>query len=119
MKKKIICFDIDNTLCKTKGIDYKKSRPFKKKIDFINSLKKKGFYIKIFTARFMGRNNDNQRLAKKAGFNFTKKQLRKWGLVYDELIFGKPTFDILIDDKSLNYHNKWVYDLEKKLNLLK
>ena len=28
----------------------------------------------------MGRNNDNQIKAKKMGYKFTEKQLKKWGL---------------------------------------
>ena len=31
MKKKIICFDLDNTLCRTEKNYYKKSKPIKKK----------------------------------------------------------------------------------------
>jgi hydroxymethylpyrimidine pyrophosphatase-like HAD family hydrolase len=48
--KKIICFDLDNTLCVTEESHYKNSKPIKKNIKFINFLKRKGFYIKIFTA---------------------------------------------------------------------
>ena len=49
--KKVICFDIDGVICKTKGNNYKKSKPIKSSIKAINSLKK-NFYIIIFTARF-------------------------------------------------------------------
>ena len=37
----------------------------------------------------------------------TKKQLNKWGLKYHLLIMGKPSFDYIIDDKSLNFNNNW------------
>ena len=74
MKKKIICFDLDNTLCRTEKNYYKKSKPIKKKIILVNNLYNRGFIIKIFTARFMGRSNENIREAKKRGFNFTKNQ---------------------------------------------
>ena len=50
MKKKIICFDLDNVLCKTSNNDYKKSKPIKKNINTLNKLYQNGFYIKIFTA---------------------------------------------------------------------
>ena len=49
----------------------------------------------------MGRNNDNIQKAKIKGYKFTLKQLEKWKLNYHKLIFGKPSFDIYIDDKSL------------------
>ena len=41
---------------------------------------------------------------KKKGFLKTKKQLKKWKVRYHELIMGKPSYDILIDDKSLNFN---------------
>ena len=66
-------------ICKTKGSNYKNSKPIKKSIELINSLYFQGFFIKIFTARFMGRNNKNTFKAKKMGFDFTKNQLKKWG----------------------------------------
>ena len=46
-KKKIICFDLDNTLCKMISNHYKKSRSIKKDISLLNKLYDKGFYIKF------------------------------------------------------------------------
>ena len=48
----------------------------------------------IFTARYMGRNKENISIAKKQGYKLTYNQLIKWGLKFDELRFGKPTFDV-------------------------
>jgi capsule biosynthesis phosphatase len=104
---KILCFDIDNVICKTKRNDYKNSKPIHRNIKLINNFYLQGFFIKIFTARFMGRNNENIFKAKKAGFDFTKDQLKKWGLKYDKLIFGKPSYDIFIDDRCLFYKKNW------------
>ena len=47
--KKTICFDIDNTICKTVKSDYKRSKPIIKNIKYINNLYDKGHVIKIFT----------------------------------------------------------------------
>ncbi len=107
MKKLIYCFDLDNVLCKTFGNNYKKSKPIKKNIKVLNILKNNGHYIKIFTSRFMGRNNENKKLAKKQGYEFTKNQLKKWKVSYDELILGKPSYDIFVDDKNLSFSNDW------------
>ena len=115
-KIKIICFDIDNTLCITYNNDYKNSKPIKKNISIVNQLHSKNYYIKIFTSRFMGRSKEQTKLAKKKGYEFTKKQLKKWKLKYDELIFGKPSFDLLIDDKALFFNKKWTNKLQ---NILK
>jgi hypothetical protein len=54
----------------------------------------------------MGRNNENTRLALQLAKSLTKKQLIKWNVKYDELIFGKPSYDILIDDKFLGKFKK-------------
>ena len=114
-EKKIICFDIDNIICKTVKNNYKNSKPNKKIIKLINSLFEKGHTIKIFTARFMGRNNENVYKAKKQGFIFTKKQLKKWNLKYHKLIFGKPSYDLFIDDKAMGNEKNWFYKLKKKI----
>lgn len=112
-KKKIICFDIDNTLCITKNNDYKNSIPIKKNILAVNKLYSNNYYIKIFTSRFMGRSNENSFLAKKRGFIFTKKQLLTWNLNYHELIFGKPSYDLIVDDKAIFYKKNWQKVLEE------
>ncbi len=114
MKKLIYCFDLDNVLCKTLGNNYKKSIPIKKNIKVLDILKKKGHYIKIFTSRFMGRNNENKKSAKQQGYKFTKKQLEKWKVTYDELIFGKPSYDVFVDDKNLSFKNNWSKQILKR-----
>ena len=116
-KIKIICFDLDNTICISQKNDYQKSIPIKRNIKFINLLFNKGYYIKIFTSRFMGRSSEQKSLAKKKGFKFTKKQLSDWGLKYNKLIFGKPSYDLFVDDKNLGYENNWLILLKKKLKL--
>ncbi len=115
MKKLILCFDLDNTLCRSLNNNYKKSKPIKKNIKMLNLLKKNGHYIKIFTSRYMGRNNENKFLAKKQGYNFTKRQLKKWGVNYNKLIFGKPSYDVYVDDKNLGFKKNWPSTLFKKI----
>ena len=107
MKKKIICFDIDGVICKTKSNHYNKSSPHKNNIKIINSLYNKGFIIKLYTARCMGRNNDNKLKAEKQIKKLTIEQLKKWKVKYHKIFFGKPSFDIFVDDKSLFFKKKW------------
>ena len=107
-KPKKICFDIDGVICKSKNNDYRSSKPIKKSIKFINRLFNEGYTIIIFTARYMGRNNDKKTLAKKQGQQMTIRQLKLWGVNYHKLIFGKPSFDLLIDDKSYGFKKNWV-----------
>lgn len=117
MKIKTFCFDLDNTLCKTIKNKYEESRPIKKKIRILNQLYDRGHIIKIFTARFMGRSNDKVSSAKQLGYLLTKKQLSLWGVKYHYLILGKPSYDILIDDKSISYDPKWDQLIIKKFKL--
>jgi hypothetical protein len=113
--KKTICFDLDNVICKTFKNNYKKSKPNQKAIKKINILYESGYFIKIFTARYMGRNNDNKTKATKQGHSLTKKQLFKWKVKYHKLIFGKPSYDLFIDDKSIFFNENWVTKIDKFL----
>ena len=36
----------------------------------------------------------------------TFKQLKNWGLQFDELLMGKPSYDYFIDDKSYNIRSE-------------
>tara|TARA_Y100001958_G_C21111821_1_gene458522 strand:- start:461 stop:820 length:360 start_codon:yes stop_codon:yes gene_type:complete len=117
--KKIFLFDLDNTICTTQKNYYKKSFPKKKIIKKINDLKLNGHTIKIFTSRYMGRNLENSKRVKKKYYNITMKQLLNWGLKFDELIMGKPSYDFHIDDKSFNSNSKKAKDLLKKYGRIK
>ena len=108
MKQKVLAFDIDGVICNTLGSDYENSKPNKKVIEKINHLYDAGNTIIVFTARFMGRTNNNYQEAYKLGYKFTLNQLQSWNLKFNELIFGKPSFDLLIDDKAFNYSENWI-----------
>ena len=114
-KKRVFCFDIDNVICKTINNNYKNSKPSKKAIKKINQLYKKGHIIKLFTGRYMGRNKENIIKAKKQGYKMTIKQLKKWKVKYHKLIFGKPSFDLYIDDKALFFKDNWYKFIDKCL----
>jgi len=114
MKKKILCFDLDNVICLTKSSQYQKSKPKKKVINLINRLHENGFVIKILTARYMGRTNDNLIKANKIGYKKTYNQLKKWGLKFDRLFLSKPSFDVYIDDKNFEYKKNWINSFKKK-----
>lgn len=108
MKKKIkiICFDLDNVICKTKNNNYKFSQPDKTAIKIVNDLHDKGYYIKIFTARYMGRSKENKKKVLKKNQE-TRNYLKKWGLKFDKLIMCKPSYDIFVDDKAFGFSSKW------------
>jgi len=118
MKLKKICFDIDNIICTTNAKrNYLRSKPIKKNIEVINKLHDKGFYIILFTARYMGRCNGNIAEVKKKIKPLTLKQLKMWKVKYHKIFFGKPSFDLFIDDKSLFFNKNWAKYLIKKFKL--
>jgi hypothetical protein len=104
---KIYVVDIDGTIC-TNGdcssCKYEGSIPKLNRIKKINDLYDQGNIIKYFTARGMGRYNDDSNKAKEKFYSLTKMQLDIWGCKYHELILGKPSADIYIDDKAIKDH---------------
>jgi capsule biosynthesis phosphatase len=118
MKLKTICFDIDNVICKTEfNNKYHKSKPIKKNINLINKLYDKGFIIILYTARYMGRCKGNIKKVEKLIKPLTLKQLRDWKVKYHDIYFGKPSFDLFIDDKSLFFKKDWSKLLREKLKI--
>ena len=75
MKKKTFCFDLDNTLCNTISSQYEKSKPNKNAIKVVNYLYDQGHIIKINTARYMGRSNDNLVNKRKIHLKITKQPI--------------------------------------------
>ena len=63
----------------------------------------------------MGRNKENIIKAKKQRYKITLKQLKKWDVKYHKLIFGKPSFDLYIDDKALFFKDNWYKFIDKDL----
>jgi hypothetical protein len=112
MKIKILCFDLDNVICTTKGRQYEKSKPKKKIIKLINNLYRNDYEIKIFTARYMGKFKGNEKKARRFGYKKTFNQLKKWKLNFHELILGKPSYDLIIDDKALGFNKNWMKKLK-------
>lgn len=112
-KIKIICFDLDNVICKTDKKKYFTAKPNLKAIKKINELFDKGYYIKIFTARYMGRSNENIKKAKAKGYSKTLIQLKNWNIKFDKLIFGKPSYDLFVDDKSIYFNKTWYKNIDK------
>ena len=111
----IICFDLDNVICATKNMEYKKSKPILKTIRIINKAYDNRHKIVIFTGRFYGKCNGNLKKIKKMDNGLTKKQLKKWNVRYHSLLFGKPVFDIYIDDKNFEFKKSWHKKFDKEL----
>ena len=109
---KTFCFDLDGVICSNTFGNYSEAIPFQKAIDKINQLAEDGNKIIIFTSRFMGMNNEDINKANLQGFDMTYNQLKKWNVRFDKLILGKPTYDIMIDDKHFLYDDTWIDKLK-------
>jgi histidinol phosphatase-like enzyme len=89
----IYVFDLDGTLCATKGRMYHEAEPIESRIDAVNQLHAEGHIILIDTARGSMTGEDHRQL--------TEDQLEAWGLKYHELRVGKKLYaDCYVDDKA-------------------
>lgn len=91
---KTYCFDIDGTLCTITDATYDQAQPFSDRIAKLNELYDIGHRIVLFTARGSTTGIDWRAV--------TEQQMSDWGVLYHELILGKPYADIFIDDKAVN-----------------
>ena len=91
----VIYVDIDETICtKSEDLNYANAKPIKKRIERINKLFDQGNTIIYWTARGTVTKVDWREV--------TEKQFKDWGVKYHDLKFGKPAYDLFIDDKNIN-----------------
>lgn len=102
--KKTFCFDIDGVIMTlVPGNDYNKAQPITETVELINKLYETGHYIILFTARGYITKIDWELI--------TIQQLKRAGVKYHELKFGKPAADYYIDDRFIG-----IEALVKKVN---
>lgn len=104
-KKKIIVLDIDGTICSIeKPENYHNAKPKKDIIDKINQYYKEGHIIYFETSRHVLKEN------------ITKEWMKRYGVKYNHIFFGKPVAHIYVDDRGASPEDF----VKKKLeNLLK
>jgi len=86
--------DIDETICRYESDrNYPDALPIEENIEKINDLYDSGNTIVYWTARGTTTGLDWREV--------TEKQFSKWGVKYHELKFGKPNYDLFIDDKNI------------------
>lgn len=89
-----IFIDIDETICYYEGErDYEKALPLKDNIERANNLYDKGHRITYWTARGTMTGIDWREV--------TEEQFKRWGVKHHKLMFGKPAYDLMIDDRSI------------------
>ena len=91
----IIYVDIDETICfSPEDRNYSMATPITENIKKINKLYDEGNTIVYWTARGTGSGIDWR--------TTTEEQFVQWRVKYHDLKFGKPTYDLFIDDKNIN-----------------
>ena len=87
--------DIDGTICtQAKDGNYGEAEPLPERIAEVNRYYDLGHTVVYWTARGTETGIDWR--------SVTEAQLARWGVRYHRLEFGKPAFDLLIDDRARN-----------------
>ena len=101
MDKITYVFDIDGTICTQTEGDYENAAPFYDRIKIVNNLYDEGHKIYFYTARGMGRFNNDGSKAWPEFYTLTVQQLKDWGVKFNQVMLGKPAGDVYIDDKGM------------------
>lgn len=97
-----ICFDVDGVLCDDKdpSIPYAERPPYNWVAHALAALRQAGHTIVVQTARYMARHRGNQWRAAEAGYGELYLWLRRHGIHFDEVYFGKASADVYADDRG-------------------
>ena len=85
-------FDIDGTLCPIKKAEeqYEDIIPYADMLQKLREYKNSGARIVLFTSRNMNTYGGNLGLINKNTAKVLTAWLEKWGIPYDEILYGKP-----------------------------
>ena len=107
----VIYIDIDETICESpEDRNYSLAIPVKENIEKVNALYDAGHTIVYWTACGTGSGTDWRKV--------TEDQFTFWGVKHHELRFGKPVYDIFIDDKNFNADNFFQASAEQLIEAL-
>jgi len=102
----IIYVDIDETICiSPEDRDYAKAVPILTNIEKCNRLYNEGHKIVYWTARGTGSGIDWREV--------TEKQFKDGNVKYHDLKFGKPVYDLFVDDKNINTERFFEKSMQK------
>ena len=95
--------DIDGTICEhLDRPNFGKGKVYHDRIARINELYNQGHEIVYYTARGMGEFNQDNVSANNKWYKYTYDQLIKWNCKFTQLLIGKYSGDVYIDDKAIN-----------------
>lgn len=101
-----IVIDLDGTICEQKPtFERSLAKPLEYAKETMQRLKDQGHYIIIYTGRGWLEQS------------MTEKWLKDNGIPYDQILFGKPYYDIWIDDRAFTFKD-WE-DVEDMLEIFR
>lgn len=107
------CFDIDGVIAENKvgDLTYETLAPIPLAVETLKLLKKNGHYIILATGRHMNTCNANVGRVIATQGKTLLDWLEKHEVPYDELHFGKPHYDLVIDDAA-HHHTGWITTMD-------
>lgn len=101
---KRVVFDLDDTISVHRNRDYANATPVAPVIEQMRRLRADlpEVQIVILTARGMASCNGDAKLAEERNRPVLEDWLKRNGVPYDEIIFGKPLGDAYVDDKAVS-----------------
>lgn len=102
-----ICIDLDGVVCRLReaGQTYAELEPVPGALEKLRALKAAGHYIILCTARHMKTCEGNVGLVVARQGAVTLEWLKRHGIEYDEIHFGKPHAQVYIDDNGLRFES--------------
>ena len=102
-----ICIDLDGVVCRLRedGQTYAELEPVPGAVEKLRALKAAGHYIILSTARHMKTCEGNVGLVVARQGAVTLDWLKRHGVEYDEIHFGKPHAQVYIDDNALRFES--------------
>jgi len=98
--KQVIFIDFDGTICPYGQVS---EPPFEGCVDTINTMMDKGFHVTIFSCR------GNKEVVRDMPASVAQmvEYLTTHGIRYTDIYYGKPLYDVLIDDRAVGFTDDW------------
>jgi capsule biosynthesis phosphatase len=117
--RRTLVIDVDHTIADSEDYKYKDAKVIKHARKFVNKWYDEGWHIVIMTARYYGRNAGNINNIYRDGYQELKRWLDKHKFKYHDIIMGKPSAFMYIDNRGENIdNNKGEEDWQRIDNIL-